>query len=399
MTLRAPAFLTFAALLALLAWPTMAEAQRDTALVQGGIYQRPYIVSVGKTALGGYLEAHAAMERFDGVSEGLSFEIPRFNLFLYSPLGRRLRVTAEIEIEEGGEELKLETALADFVITPSLVVRGGVILVPIGAFNVNHDGPRYDFVARPLVATTIIPSTLSEVGFGVHGRLAPSQSVMVSYDAYLSNGLQEGIVLNGTGRTDLPSGKNGALFGEDANGSPALSGRVAAMTRGVGEVGLSHYSGVYNTWKIEGAVVDEARHFGITALDLSTALGPVEFRGEAAVATIDLPDDLTEVHGSRQWGVYLDATVPVWRPQIKALTDPVVSLGLRLDHVDWNVGSFGSTGENLGAEETAITLAISFRPAGGTVVRLNYRLGSTTDLQGNPATRAAGLALGFATYF
>lgn len=386
-------------LAALLAAPTFAEAQRDTALVQGGIYQRPYIVSVGRTALGGYLEAHAGMERIDGVSEGLSFEIPRFNLFLYSPLGRRLRVTAEIEIEEGGEELKLETALADFVITPSLVVRGGVILVPIGAFNVNHDGPRYDFVARPLVATTIIPATLAEVGLGLHGRLAPSRQVTVSYDLYLSNGLQEGVVLNGTGRTDLPSGKTAALFGEDGNGSPAVSGRVAALARSFGELGFSHYRGAYNTWRIEGMVVDEARSFAITALDLSTALGPVELRGEAAIATIELPADLTEVHGSRQWGLYLDAMVPVWRPTIRALTDPVVSLGLRLDHVDWNVGRFISTGANRGDQETALTLAASFRPAGGTVVQLNYRLGSTTDLQGNPAARSAGLALGFATYF
>ena len=384
---------------ALLAAPTIAAAQPDTALVQGGIYQRPYIVSVGRTALGGYLEAHGQVERIDGISEGLSLEIPRFNLFLYSPLGRRLRVTAEIEIEEGGEELRLETALADFVITPSLVVRGGVILVPIGAFNVNHDGPRYDFVARPLVATTIIPATLSEAGFGLHGRLAPGRRMTVSYDVYLSNGLQEGVVLNGTGRTDLPSGKTAALFGEDGNGSPAVSGRVAALARSFGELGFSHYRGAYNTWKIEGTVVDEARSFAITALDLSTALGQVALRGEAAIATIELPEDLHEVHGSRQWGLYFDATVPVWRPRIRALTDPVVSLGLRLDHVDWNVGRFSGTGASRGDEQTALTLAVSFRPVGGTVMRLNYRLGSTTDLQGNPAVRSAGLALGFATYF
>lgn len=386
-------------LLAGLVAPGAVEAQRDTALVQGGIYQRPYIASVGRTALGGYLEAHVGLERAEGISEGPSFEVPRFNLFLYSPLGRRLRVTAELEIEEGGEELRLETALADFVITPSLVIRGGVLLVPIGAFNVNHDGPRYDFVARPLVSTTIIPATLSEAGFGVHGRLAPGRGVTLSYDAYLTNGLGEGVVLNGTGRTDLPSGKGPALFGEDGNGSPAVSGRLALLARGWGEVGLSHYRGAYNTWKLEGVAVDQPRYFAITALDWQTTLGPVDLRGEAALASVDLPTDLSEVHGSRQWGGYLDATVPVWHPRIRGLDDPVVSLGVRLERVDWNTGTFATTGLTRGDEERSVTFAVSLRPASGTVFRLNYRLGSVTDLAGNPAVPTAGLALGLATYF
>lgn len=383
----------------LLAVPVTATAQRDTALVQGGIYQRPYIVETGRLAVGGYLEAHGAVERTDGITEGPSFAMPRFNIFLYSPLGRRLRVTSELEVEEGGEEIKLETALVDFVITPSLVVRAGVLLVPIGAFNVNHDGPRYDFVDRPLVSTTIVPATLSEVGFGLHGRLAPAREVAVSYDLYLTNGLQEDVVLNTTGRTDLPSGRNASLFGEDANGSPAVSGRLAVQTRRLGELGLSHYRGIWNTWRIEGIEVDEARSWAITALDLQTTLGPMELRGEAAWAAIEVPDDLVETHGDRQWGFHLDATVPVWRPRIRALTDPVVELGLRLDHVDWNVGTFASTGLPRGDRTTAVTLAAAFRPAGGTVFRLNYRLGSHTDLAGNPAIRTAALAFGVSTYF
>ena len=49
---------------------------------------------------------------------------------------------------------------------------------PIGAFNVNHDGPRYEFIERPLVSTEIIPATLSEAGLGVHGRLTATASRM-----------------------------------------------------------------------------------------------------------------------------------------------------------------------------------------------------------------------------
>src|SRR5688572_8972841 len=199
-------------------------------MVQGGIYQRPFLVSAGRTAVGGYAEGNANYLQTDGVSEGLSMELRRFNIFLFSSVGQRVRFISELEFEHGTEEIALETALVDFVVNPSFVVRAGILLPPIGAFNVNHDSPRYDFVERPLVSTEIIPATLSEIGFGVHGRLVPP-GFTLSYDAYLTNGLGDGVVLNSTGRTHLASGKSASRFEEDNNGSPAFSGRLGAQVR------------------------------------------------------------------------------------------------------------------------------------------------------------------------
>lgn len=377
--------------------PAAVSAQ-DTALVQGGIYQRPFIFSAGRTAVGGYVEADGTWFRTDGVSEGPTFEVRRFNIFLYSGVGRRLKFTSELEFEDGTEEIALETALLDFVITPSLVVRAGVLLPPIGGFNVNHDGPRYEFVERPLVSTEVIPATLSETGFGIHGRLAP-RGFALSYDLYLSNGLGSGIILNDQGRTHLASGKGESLLAEDENGSPAFSGRLAARSQRLGEIGFSHYRGVYNQFRIEGVTVDEQRWVSLSAVDIETALGPVALRGEAALASIDLPADLKEFQGQRQWGFYLDAVVPVWRPTIRGLEESVVNIGARLDRVDFNTGDFSATGLGVGDDQTALTLALSFRPANGTVFRLNYRNDWITDFAGNPTIRRAGLLLGVATYF
>jgi hypothetical protein len=384
-----------AALLAIL--PEVATAQ-DTALVQGGIYQRPFIFSAGRTAVGGYVEANGSWFRTDGVSEGPSFEVRRFNIFLYSGVGRRLKFTSELEFEHGTEEIALETALVDFLITPSLVVRAGVLLPPIGAFNVNHDGPRYEFVERPLVSTEIIPSTLSEAGIGVHGRLAP-RGFALSYDLYLSNGLGSGIILNDQGKTHLPSGKGEGLVAEDENGSPALSGRIAARSQNLGEIGFSHYRGVYNRFKVDGISVDTRRWVSLTALDVETAVGPVAMRGEAALANVDLPADLAGFQGDRQWGFYFDAVVPVWRPTIRGLESPVVNAGVRIDRADFNLGDFEGTGQVRGDDQTALTVALSFRPVNGTVFRFNYRNDWITDLAGNPAVRRAGVLLGVATYF
>jgi hypothetical protein len=328
----------------------------------------------------------------------MSMELRRFNIFLFSSVGRRIRFISELEFEHGTEEIALETALVDFEVNPSLVVRAGILLPPIGAFNVNHDSPRYDFVERPLVSTRIIPTTLSEIGFGVHGRLAPGR-LSLSYDAYLTNGLGDGVLLNTGGRTDLAAGKNEERFGEDNNGSPAFTGRIAAEDRRLGEIGLSVYGGIYNRWKIEGVAVDEKRWLSLVALDVGTDIGPVNLRGEAATARVNVPDDLTELFAERQWGFHLDAVLPIWRPRIRALANPVVSAVVRVEHVDLNRGRFSSTDLPIGDETTAITGGVSFRPAAGTVLRANYRWESSRDLLRNPASRTAGFQIGFATYF
>ncbi|HEX9895949.1 MAG TPA: hypothetical protein VGA78_18600 [Gemmatimonadales bacterium] len=384
-------------LAALVLVPALVHAQ-DTTLVQGSIYRRPFIAAIGRTAVGGYLEANVAWSRTEGINEGPSFEVRRFNIFLFSSAGRRLRFTSELEFEHGTEEIALETALLDFMVTPSLVIRGGVLLPPIGAFNVNHDGPRYEFVDRPFVSTEIIPATLSEVGFGVHGRLAP-RGLSVSYDLYLTNGLGEGVILNPAGRTHLPSGKGESLFAEDENGSPAVSGRIGLRSSRLGEIGLSHYRGVYNRWRVEGQRIDEPRWLSLTALDVETTVGPVTLRGETALAALDIAPELREVLADRQWGAYLDAVMPVIHPRIRGLESPVVLLGLRIERVDFNLGRFASTGQPRRDDVAAATLGLSFRPVAGTVFRANYRLASSRDLLGNPAERTAAILFGLATYF
>src|SRR5688572_8148520 len=177
---------------------------RDTTSVQGSVYTRPFIASAARTAIGGYVEGNTNYFVEDGVTEGFSMELRRFNIFVFSSIASRLRFFSELEFEHGTEEIALETAQLDFQITPQLALRAGILLPPIGAFNQNHDSPRWEFVERPLVSTEIIPSTLSEIGFGVNGRLAP-RGLTVTYDAYLTNGLGDGVVLNTTGRTPLAS--------------------------------------------------------------------------------------------------------------------------------------------------------------------------------------------------
>lgn len=386
------------ALATLACWALALHGQVDTTMAQEGPFDRPFIASVASASIGGYLEGNTNYFVEEGVSDGFSMELRRFNVFLFSQISRRVRFLSELEFEHGTEEIALETALVDVRLHPSVSLRGGIVLPPIGYLNQNHDSPRWDFVERPLVTTGIIPSTLSEVGFGVFGRI-PVGSWTLSYDAYLTNGLGDRVVGNAAGRTHIPSGKTGSSFAEDNNGSPAISGRLAARIPRLGEVGVSYYGGHYNSFRVEGQEVDERRWLGIAAVDLGATVGPAEIRTELARATIDVPPGMTEIFGRRQWGGHLDVIVPVWHPRMGGYEDAVVSVGLRLEHVDYNVGAFSSTGGSIGDEVTAVVPGVSFRPTDGTVFRVNHRYEWITDLQGNEPSRRAGFQLGFATYF
>jgi hypothetical protein len=196
---------------------------------QDAIYTRPFILDVNKlsTSIGGYFEANSNYFSEDGVSEGLSFELRRFNIFLYSSLGSGIKFLSELEFEHGTEEIALETALLDFQFAPQFALRGGILLIPLGMFNQNHDSPRWDIIDRPFVSTQIIPSTLSEVGFGVYGRFTLERYLSLTYSGYLTNGLGDGVILNSEGRTFIPSGKREEAFEEDNNGIPSYSGRIA----------------------------------------------------------------------------------------------------------------------------------------------------------------------------
>ena len=77
----------------------------------------------------------------------------------------------------------------------------------------------------------------------------------------------------------------------------------------------------------------------------------------------------------------------------------VINACVRYEELDYNVGTFASTGTEIGDELTAMVVGISFRPTDGTVFRANYRHHLITDVLGNAPAVMGGFQVGFATYF
>jgi hypothetical protein len=95
----------------------------------------------------------------------------------------------------------------------------------------------------------------------------------------------------------------------------------------------------------------------------------------------------------------VDAVVAIWRPRLEDYEDAVLNAGLRIEAIDYNAGTFRSTGRRIYDEIFALVPGISFRPSPNTVFRANYRRHWARDLVGNPAAKTGGIQVGFASYF
>ncbi|MEO8406627.1 MAG: hypothetical protein ABI480_18590 [Chitinophagaceae bacterium] len=366
------------------------------------IYNRPFL-QIGKfpATIGGYVEANTAYFSENGVSEGLSFQVPRLTMFISATVKQRIKFLTEIEFEEGGKEVNIEFASVDVELHPLLNVRAGIIMNPIGSFNQNHDGPKWEFISRPISSTTIIPSTFSNAGAGLFGKYAKRNWIW-GYEAYFTNGFDDRIIHNTQNRTWFPATKeNPERFEESFNGVPLITLKTALRHRKIGEIGLSWMGGVYNKFREDGIDLDKKRRVDFIAIDFNTILPKIKTRinGEYVWATVDVPATFTQQFGNRQQGGFIDFVQPIIKKQMLGWDDATLNLAVRGEYADYNVGKFSSTGGNIFDHVFGIVPAISFRPSTQTVFRINYRYEWHKDILGNPATKIAGFQVGVSTYF
>lgn len=366
------------------------------------IYNRPFL-QIGKlpVALGGYVEANYQYLSENGVSEGHQFQMRRLTLFVSSTISKRIKFLTELEFEDGTKEINIEFASVDIEFAPLFNLRGGVVMNPIGAFNQNHDGPKWEFIDRPISATQMLPATWSNVGFGIYGKKYTTDWVY-AYEAYLTNGFDDKIIANAENKTFLPASKeNRDRFEESFNGSPLFTGKVAIRNRRIGELGLSYMGGVYNKFEEDGITLDDKRRLHVVALDFNTTLPAINtyINAEWAWVSVDIPDTYTEQFGRKQQGGFIDLVQPVLKRPIFGFENAVLNAAVRLEYVDWNKGNFKSTGGNIADHVFAIVPAISLRPTPQTVIRFNYRHNWQKDILGNPPSKLAGFQFGISTYF
>lgn len=123
------------------------------------IYAKPF-VSAPKAFVGGYFDLQYRNHRKDVIDNGAgspgshpgigstnsSFDQQRFVPFIYADITEHVKFASELEIEhgirEGTEtEVSLEFAHVDYLFSEPVNLRAGIILLPVGKFNLLHDSP------------------------------------------------------------------------------------------------------------------------------------------------------------------------------------------------------------------------------------------------------------------
>lgn len=259
------------------------------------VYAKPF-VSAPKAIVGGYFDiqyrAHSkgVLESYgngNGVTNG--FDQQRFVPFIYADITEHVKFAAEIEIEHairGGDvnEVSLEFGHIDYLVNEPFNIRAGIMLIPLGKFNLLHDSPLNDLTDRPLVNQLVIPSTMSETGVGFYGTFYPGRTSKLDYEFYYTTG-PCGYEADGTPRVNEEKGtkdsrqrKCASDDGLDINNGKAVSGRVAfSPMLGVEVAGSSYYGNAAPSGM-------SSQPLSITALDWTFQRGPFEFIGEAAWA-------------------------------------------------------------------------------------------------------------------
>jgi hypothetical protein len=363
----------------------------DTArpFVKGGVYDKPYQTRLlGRTAIGGYAEAHARWQEVEGLKDDAGFEAKRFNLFTSTKVSDWVRLGAELEFEDGGREIKLEYAAIDIALHPALTLRGGMLLSPLGRFNLSHDSPLNEFTDRPLVSTEMLGVALSEPGFGFLGRAGIGRAGRLTWEAYATNGFHDGLITESADGTRIPLGRGNF---EDNNGSPAFVGRISFSPSTKHEIGLSAHHGAYNVFNLEGTTIDERRNLTIRVIDVETELMGFQLSGEGAIATISIPAGLRGIYAERQHGWYAEGLREFGRGWVRTIPNSFFAVKARWDLVDFDSRLEGSS-------SAQVTVGANFRVTRETVIKLDYVRGRGRD-EFNNLARHAFILGSVATYF
>ncbi len=280
--------------------------------VFGNQYGKPFLRRFGRnTYVGGYMDHEL---RFEENGEH-TFDQHRLIPFIYSDVSDRVKFATEIEFEHGGTDspggvqgqtgaMKIEFATIDFLITDWLNYRGGIILSPLGKYNLVHDSPLQDLTDRPMVDRFIIPTTLSESGMGFFGTFYPTELSTLSYEVYAVNGFSAedngSVVSSGEGFIRSSRGS----IKDNNNRNFAIVGRVAYSPFLGLEVGLSAHTGNIDEYS--------SNRMTIKAVDWTYQRGAFELVGEYAHASIERDGNLdadtpnSEEYNGDSWGYYIE---------------------------------------------------------------------------------------------
>ena len=394
------------------------------------VYAKPF-VAAPKAIVGGYFDIEYRSHRKSVIETGFGngttngFDQTRFVPFIYADITEHVKFATEIELEHGirevsDNEISLEFAHIDYLVNEPVNIRAGILLIPLGKFNLLHDSPLNDLTDRPLVSRLVIPTTMAETGAGFYGTVYPGRTGKIDYEFYLTTG-PCGYNTDGSPRVSEENGtkdsrqrKCASDDGLDINNGKAVSGRVAfSPMLGVEVAGSSYYGNQSPT---------SYNPLSITAVDWTLQKGPFEIIGEAAwtyargnsraipgsaqpVGTfLQGMGTLNPLSGppQRMQGFYIQGNYHFMPSFLTALSPKRFGEGsiftavVRYDRVNLNMDN---RGESKGQLEQ-ISFGMNYRPVEDTVFKISYQyMPKAFNPNSSERIHDGALVISAATYF
>ena len=324
-----------------------------------------------KVHIGGYGELHYnALSQNDEDIRQLDFH--RFVLFFAYQFNERARFVSEVEIEHviasAGNRgaVELEQAYIEIDLSERTRLQTGVLLMPIGILNETHEPPTFYGVERPIVETTIIPTTWYSAGINFSHRMDNG----LRYDIMVSEGLKTEDPNSNVAAEpfNLKAGKQKGSFADAFD--LAVTGRVAYT--GVAGLELAMYV-QYQPDLDQSAEISYADSATLIGGHVIYQIG--DFTGRALYGRWDLAGDQAEAaQQAVQDGGYVELA---WRP--------VQRWGAFIRQSAWS--------QLEGVDGSQTDLGINFWPFEDIVVKADYQL------QNDDAGNTDGFNLGFGYQF
>ncbi|MCG3775442.1 MAG: hypothetical protein JW395_2280 [Nitrospira sp.] len=367
------------------------------------IYAKPFL-SAPKAIIGGYVDVmynNLSRQNLDNPSRH-SFGQQRLVPFIYADITDRIKFAAELEFERGGPNapqtgtggtfgdgsMNVEFAQIDYLVKEAINTRAGLLLMPVGKFNLLHDSPLNDLVDRPMVSRIIIPSTWFEAGAGIYGSLYPSSRSKLDYEVYAVNGMSQ----SAGAITDAGVRSARGSVSRDRDDNKAVVGRVAfSPMLGIEVAG----SGFHGTYKPSTATVGTGR-ISIFALDWTLQKGPFEIIGESAWTRISNNDatgvaapPATPIGPAGMQGYYIQGNyhfmpeiLRKWAPSHFTHASTFTAV-VRWEQVDTDTDDRTKTNVTGNRRELErLTLGLNFRPIEDTVFKFDWQFNTQKNATG-----------------
>lgn len=310
----------------------------------------------GRLQFHGYGEVHYNNPQIGTMSSGASnvLDFHRFVLGWEYEFTERARVEAEVDYEHAAQELELEEAYLEYDLSPSVALRVGSLLMPVGPLNEFHEPPLYYSVERPYVQRVIIPTTWQEVGAGIAGQAGEGE---VSYRAYVTAGLDATKITSIDGLHDASS-KGSESKADDLAGV----GRFEyAPARGLLLAGSGYYGGADQRTPGLGNVTltlvsADARYHG-AGFDLRGVYARINLDGADSVSAL-----VGETVGKVMQGWYVEAAYDLLRRERAEGARRSLVLFGRHESFDTNEEAPPGFARDPAAERKVSTAGVSYYP-------------------------------------